>query len=105
MKKENFGDILRKTKFRFKNNKELEKYYEDKYRGKGYKKGYTLFGINISNIYHKARLKTAFDMLIPNKKDVILDAGCGDGKLALKIAKKCNKIYAVDISKNAFSKS
>lgn len=105
MKKEDWGDILKKGVLKFKNNKELEKYYEKKWGEKGYKKGYALQGINISKIYHKERSNSAYKFLKPKKEEVILDAGCGEGKLSLKIAKKCGKIYAVDISSNAFKKT
>ncbi len=105
MKGEKYGDILKKDRLKFKTNKELEKYYEKKYSEGGYKKGYTLFGVNISNIFHKERHKTSLKLLNPNKNEVILDAGCGDGTLALKIAKKSKLVYAVDISKSAFKKN
>jgi len=99
--KENFGSILNREKLNFKNNKQLEQYYEKKWATEGYKKGYKLFGINISKIIHKQRLGISFDFLKPKKDEIILDAGCGNGDLALKIAKK-SKVFAVDISKNAF---
>lgn len=63
----------------------------NKYATEGYRKGYTLFGINISNIYHKERHKASLDLLKPNKEEIILDAGCGGGKLSLKIAKNVKK--------------
>ncbi len=104
-KKEDFGSILKKEKLKFKSGKELERYYEGKWKSEGYKKGYSLFGINISKIYHKARHDVSFDLLAPEKSDVILDAGCGDGSWDFRIAKKCKKLVAVDISKSAFAKS
>ncbi|MCH7568329.1 MAG: class I SAM-dependent methyltransferase [Nanoarchaeota archaeon] len=104
-KKEKFGDILNKEMLKFKNQKELKKYYEEKYNRGGYEKGYTLHGVNISNIYHKERQKSALKFLEPKKDEIILDAGCGDGKLTLKISKKCKKIYGADITKNAFKKA
>lgn len=105
MAKADYGDILKKERLKFKDDKDLEKYYEKKWEGKGYKGGFKLHGINISNIYHNARQNSAFNYLKLQEDDVVLDAGCGNGKLALKISKKCKKIYAVDISKNAFSKT
>ncbi len=104
MVKPDYGDILRKKRLKFKNNKELERYYEDKYKKRGYSGGFKIHGINISNIYHKARQGSAFRYLNPKKDEIILDAGCGNGKLSLEIAKKCKKIYGVDISRNAFAK-
>ncbi len=32
------------------------------------------------------------------KDDVVIDAGCGTGRLTLEIAKKCKKVYALDFS-------
>ncbi|OIO40566.1 hypothetical protein AUJ61_01595 [Candidatus Pacearchaeota archaeon CG1_02_30_18] len=40
----------------------------------------------------------------PKKEEIILDAGCGNGKISIKVSKKCRKVYGVDISKNAFKK-
>lgn len=105
MGKIDFGDIVKKNVLKFKDNKELEKYYEKKWEKEGYKRGVKVNGINISNIFQKEREKSAFKFLNPKKSDVILDAGCGKGKLAIKISKKCKKIYGVDITKNAFSKA
>ncbi|MBI2629558.1 class I SAM-dependent methyltransferase [Candidatus Pacearchaeota archaeon] len=105
MNKENFGSILKKDKLVFDNNKSLEKYYENKWEKEGYKQGYSLFGINISKIYHKARHDVSFELINPNKNEIILDAGCGDGTWDFRIAKKCKKLIAIDISKNAFAQS
>jgi ubiquinone/menaquinone biosynthesis C-methylase UbiE len=105
MEKPDYGSILKKDKLKFRTGKELEKYYEHKYATEGYKKGYTLFGVNISDIFHKGRHDTSFELLQPNKNDIILDAGCGNGALSLKIAKKAEKVYAIDISSNAFTKA
>ena len=105
MVKPNYGDILKKKRLKFINNKELEKYYENKYKKGGYKKGFTLHGINLSKTYHKERQDSAFKHLNPKKRDIILDAGCGNGVLTIRIAKKCKKIYGIDISKNAFAKA
>lgn len=105
MKKEKAGDIFHKEKVKFKNQKELEKYYEKKRSSGGYKKGYMMWGINISNMFQKARVKSVLKFLKPKKEDIILDAGCGEGKTALKVAKKCKKVYGIDIAKNAFTQS
>ena len=35
----------------------------------------------------------------PNANDMVIDMGCGTGAFALYAAKKCRKIYAVDVSK------
>jgi ubiquinone/menaquinone biosynthesis C-methylase UbiE len=104
MEKADYGSILKKKRFDFKSNKDLQNYYEKKYTTEGYSKGYTLFGVNISNIYHKNRHNSSLELLIPRKNEIILDAGCGDGALSLRIAKKAKKIYAIDIAKNAFDK-
>lgn len=105
MEKPKYGSILKKKRLRFKSNKQLENYYEKKYAGEGYSKGFILFGTNISNIYHKARHDTSFEMLQPKKQDIILDASCGGGDMTLRLAKKCQKVYGIDISKNAFIKA
>ncbi len=102
MKREDFGSILKKEKLNFKSQKELENYYEGKWKKEGYKKGYSLFGINISKLYHKGRHDTSFGLLKPEKHEIILDAGCGDGSWDFRIAKKCKKVIAIDISKSAF---
>jgi len=100
-KNEDWGSILKKEKLKFKTEKELEDYYEKKWKKEGYKKGYTIFGINLSKMYHKERHDTAFNLLAPKKEERILDAGCGD----FRIAKSCKEVSAIDISGNAFSKS
>jgi len=104
MEKPNYGSILKKEKLHFKSNKELEKYYEHKYATEGYSKGYTLFGVNISKIFHKGRHDASLELLKPKNKEIILDAGCGEGELSLRIAKKAKQVYAIDIAKSAFSK-
>ena len=101
MKKEKFTGILNKQVLKFKNNKDLEKYYENKYKSGGYKGGYILHGINFSNIYHKERQKSALNFLSPAKNEVILDVGCGNGKVSLRVAKRAKIVYGVDIAKSA----
>lgn len=89
----------------FRDNKDLESYYENKYAEGGYKPRFTLFGVDISEVYHKERHATAIEMLAPKKTETILEAGCGTGELALKIAQKAHKVFAVDIAANAFLKT
>lgn len=102
MQKEKAGDIFYKDKLDLKSNKELKRYYDEKWKSEGYKKGYIFMGMNISKTYDKARKNSALKFLAPNKKEIILDAGCGEGDLSKRIAKKSKKVYAVDISKKAF---
>src|SRR3989344_8703361 len=102
MAKVKWGTILNKKKLTFKNNYQLEKYYEKKYKEGGYKGVFTLHGVNISSIYHHERQKSALKFLGLKSKDVVLDAGCGNGVLTLQIAKKANKVVGIDIAKNAF---
>ena len=54
MKKEVPGDMFYKKKLKFKSHKEAEKYYENKWKKEGYKKGWKCFGMNISNRFDKA---------------------------------------------------
>lgn len=104
-KRVDYGSILKKKKLRFKNQKELEEYYFEKYRNEGgyKKKGLKLFGINVSNIYHRHRFNSSFEFLNPKKDEIILDAGCGTGELTKRIAKKCFKIIGIDISRSAIA--
>ena len=88
---------------KFKSNSDLKKYYEKMWNKKGYS-GYIENGINISKIYDRKRKKAALNFLNPKKEEIILDAGCGNGKISIKVSKKCRKVYGVDISKNAFKK-
>jgi len=104
MKKVDQGGIIGKEKLIFNKNKDLEEYYESKWKKGGYKKGYRIHKVNLSKIYHQERHASAIKFLNPKKEEIILEAGCGKGDLALKIAKKCKKIYAIDISKSAFQK-
>ena len=104
MKKEVPGDIFYKDKLKFKNNKKLEQYYENKWKKEGYKKGWKCFGMNISNRFDKARKQSAIKLLNHKKRDIILDVGCGRGDVSLKIAKKAEKVYAIDIAKSGFEK-
>ncbi len=42
--------------------------------------------------------KTIMDALNVQSEDIVLDAGCGTGRLAREIAKRCRKVYAIDFS-------
>lgn len=95
-------DILNKQTLQFKDNKELEKYYEKKYSKKEHYEGWIVHGFNASELYHEMRIRHAIDLLMPNKTDKILDAGCGSGQITLRIADKCKSVISIDISKNAF---
>jgi ubiquinone/menaquinone biosynthesis C-methylase UbiE len=101
----NYGSILKKKKLKFNSQQELQNYYNEKYREKGYAEGFKLFGINLSNIYHKHRQKNSLELLNPKKDEIILDAGCGIGEFTKRIAKKCLKVYGVDVSEIVIKKA
>jgi 2-polyprenyl-3-methyl-5-hydroxy-6-metoxy-1,4-benzoquinol methylase len=102
MKNVQLTGILGKEQLHFKDNQELEKYYEEKYRRGGYEGGgCILFGVNISKLYHQARHRSALGFLKPGPNDVILDAGCGDGSLSAQIAPRCKTVHAIDIAGNS----
>jgi 2-polyprenyl-3-methyl-5-hydroxy-6-metoxy-1,4-benzoquinol methylase len=42
--------------------------------------------------------QTVLDWLRPTECDVILDAGCGVGRLTISLARRCRKVYAIDYS-------
>lgn len=94
--------ILGQRRLEFRDNGELEKYYEEKYRCGGYEGGCIRFGINVSDLYHRERHKSALRFLRPAPHETILDAGCGDGTLSALIAERCQVVHAVDIAGNAF---
>ncbi len=50
--------------------------------------------------YHHVRLQASVVISSANIKndDIVLDAGCGTGRITRVIAKKCKKVYAVDFS-------
>jgi 2-polyprenyl-3-methyl-5-hydroxy-6-metoxy-1,4-benzoquinol methylase len=101
-----FTGILGKTRLEFKDNAELERYYEDKYRRGGYDgEGCHIHGIDVSRIYHRARHDSALRFLDPHDDDVILDAGCGDGSLTARLAPRCRRVCAIDIAGNAIDAS
>ena len=101
MKNAQLTGILGKRRLQFRDNLELEKYYEEKYRQGGYEGGCIRFGINISDLYHQERHKSALRFLNPAPQETILDAGCGDGRLSALIAPRCRILHAIDIAGNA----
>ncbi len=101
---EDWGSMMNKGRLKFKNNKELKEYYEEKWKKEGYTKGYIYRGIKVSEFYKRERDKAALRFLDPKKDEIILDAGCGDGKFLIKISKKARKVYGVDITKESFKK-
>lgn len=102
MKQTSDRDIIGKKRISFKDKKELMDYYEQKYKNGGYSNGCVVNGVPLSQIYHEGRQNSAFNLLNPSKNEKILDAGCGIGTLTSKIVKKSDKVYGVDIAKNAF---
>ncbi len=48
--------------------------------------------------YDWVEKKTILNALNLKKEDIVLDAGCGTGRFTREIAKKCQKVYAVDFS-------
>ena len=93
--------ILGQRRLQFSDNRALAEYYEEKYRQGGYVGGCIAGGVNISQIYHRARHASALAFLDPQPGEIILDAGCGDGSLAARIAPLCQTVHAVDIAGNA----
>jgi len=47
------------------------------------------------------RIKVVLEYLDPSKEDLILETGCGQGTLAMELAKKCKKVVAIDYNLNA----
>lgn len=102
MKNVQWTGIHGKERLEFKDNAELEKYYEDKYGHGGYEGGgCVIHGIPLSKLFHEARYRTALGFLQPEPGDVVLDAGCGDGGLSIQIAPRCRTVHAIDIAGNA----
>lgn len=97
-----YAGILDEAQLQFRDNAELERYYEEKYRGGGYEAGCVRFGINISELYHAERHRAAFRAMAPQPGQVLLDAGCGTGRLAAQLAASGAQVHAVDIAGNAF---
>lgn len=102
MKRTQLSGILGQRRLLFQDNDAVERYYEEKYRHGGYEAGCVRFGVNISALYHQERHRAAIRFLRPAAHEVILDAGCGNGRLAVQIAPQCRSIVAVDIAGNAF---
>ncbi len=102
MKRTQLSGILGRGRLQFADNAAVERYYEDKYRQGGYEAGCVRFGVNISALYHQERHRAALRFLRPAGHEVILDAGCGNGRLAVQVAPLCRSIVAVDIAGNAF---
>jgi 2-polyprenyl-3-methyl-5-hydroxy-6-metoxy-1,4-benzoquinol methylase len=100
-KKVQFTGILDQPSLAFADNEELKTYYEGKYREGGYEGGFIVCGVNISELNHRARHASALRLLNPQKTESILDAGCGEGRLAAQIAPRCGRLYAIDIAGNA----
>jgi ubiquinone/menaquinone biosynthesis C-methylase UbiE len=101
MKPTQLTGILGRRRLQFRDNRELEQYYEDKYRQGGYEGGCIRFGINISELCHRERHRSALSGLNPAPHETILDAGCGDGRLAALVAGRCRVVHAIDIAGNA----
>lgn len=103
MKSTQLTGILGQRRLQFRDNLELEKYYEAKYQQGGYEGGCIRFGINISELYHRERHRSALHFLDPSPTDTILDAGCGDGRLAALVAQRCQVVHAIDIAGNSLA--
>lgn len=101
-KRADYSGILNKDRLEFRDNAELERYYEEKYGAGGYEGGCVRFGVNVSQIYHEARHASAAKFIDAQPGDVILDAGCGTGSLAARFAQTARQVHAVDIAGNAF---
>jgi ubiquinone/menaquinone biosynthesis C-methylase UbiE len=95
-------NIVHRTQLHFSDNDALREYYEQKYGTGGYDNGgYRLHGVPISALYHRRRQESALSFLGCADGQVVLDAGCGDGALAAKLAPKVGEMHAVDIAANA----
>ena len=53
---------------------------------------------NKGKYYNITEINTILSYVKPEKDDIILDAGCGTGRITRILAKKCKKIYAFDFS-------
>lgn len=94
--------IVDRERLQFANNEELRAYYEKKYSAGGYEgAGHLVHGIDISAMYHARRLEAAFRLLHPTPDQVVLDAGCGSGALAARLAGRSRVVEAIDIAANA----
>lgn len=88
-----------------KKNQDLKKYYSKKWKEGGYDHPKFIGGIDIRKIYDRERKNRTLNYLDPNKEEIILDAGCGNGKFTLKLSKRCKKIYGIDITRKSFESS
>jgi len=64
--------------------------------------------MNFISKYHigtRWRLRLINYLLNFNSKDIVLDAGCGDGFISYKISRKVKKLVGVDISKKVIGKN
>ncbi len=72
-----------------------------------YEGSYQYDALNSKNLvkkfWHKNKLTLIEKKLILKKTYKILDVGCGSGNLCFFLAKKCEKIVGIDISKNAIN--
>lgn len=94
--------IVGEQRLHFGSNAELQSYYEAKYRDGGYEEGgCVVHGVDVSAWYHARRQESAFRALAPGAEETILDAGCGNGVLAARLAPRCKVVHAVDIAANA----
>lgn len=60
--------------------------------------GYEEWYLSRGYYYDWVERKTILDFLQPKSTDIVLDAGCGTGRLARDIAKICTKVYCADFS-------
>lgn len=94
--------IVHSPPLRFADNAALQRYYEEKYRSGGYEGGGVLqHGVDISAMYHARRQAAALRLLRPAADQTVLDAGCGNGSLAARLAPLVHEAHAVDIAANA----
>lgn len=48
----------------------------------------------------KKEIQDTIEIIEPSKEDTILEIGCGTGEFSIEVAKICNKVIALDVSKN-----
>lgn len=80
----------------------MKEYYSEKWKSGGYNEPKIIGGIDIRRVFDEERKKRALSFLSLRKGDVVLDAGCGNGKFTLKVGEKCKKIYGIDLTKESF---
>jgi SAM-dependent methyltransferase len=49
-------------------------------------------------LYNYVEKKVVIDALNLQKDDIVLDAGCGTGRIAREMASRCKKVYGIDFS-------